>query len=304
LTSLTTAISSQRQLCPDEDDFWKDCIDSESTTSTNGRKLGTQDLIYLTFNDEQKKNTVKPQKVTNHAISEPLKTYGNNPKFVEEKFKQLSTKLQLDTFENNQLKTSSSPRKNISVERCLQLYEKSKVKMEVNKMVIQKNIELKEKRMMSTCTFKPKTNITKSLKNSPSRKPHHTSVFERNDFWLRNKKEKLEKTMNEKKNNKNHHQPKLNRKDMKQVYNPENTILNDFTARSYLIRQEKARINAKEKSERQHYHIKNNDFRKYKRICSASADNSVVYDEADHIQTSIKHLHNELHSITYENNNE
>ena len=50
-----------------------------------------------------------------------------------------------------------------SIERCHLLYEKGKIKNEVNKLMFVKNNEIKEKQELSECTFKPRTNSAKNL---------------------------------------------------------------------------------------------------------------------------------------------
>ena len=86
---------------------------------------------------------------------------------------------------------SMGNKKNSSIDRCFLLYEKGKIKNEVNKLIIQKNYELKEKQLLSKCTFKPITNSVRfitptSIKDSNK----SSSIYDRNEYWNKNKLEK------------------------------------------------------------------------------------------------------------------
>lgn len=86
---------------------------------------------------------------------------------------------------------SNSKKKNSSIERCNLLYEKGRIKNEVNKLIIQKNFELKEKQMLSKCTFKPRTNSVKFIKTGLKDSNRGSDVYQRNEYWMKNKLEKL-----------------------------------------------------------------------------------------------------------------
>jgi len=108
---------------------------------------------------------------------------------IEEKFRKLETKL-LET-ERTITNTSMNlgKKKNSSIDRCNLLYEKGKIKNEVNKLIIQKNYELKEKQLLSKCTFKPRVNSIKSITTN-LKDTKRNSVYERNQYWKKNKQEK------------------------------------------------------------------------------------------------------------------
>ena len=76
------------------------------------------------------------------------------------------------------------------MERCCLLYEKGKIKNEVNKLIIQKNFELKDKQLLSKCTFKPRINSVKTLSARKDSNKFAYNVYERNDNWMRNRNEK------------------------------------------------------------------------------------------------------------------
>ena len=62
------------------------------------------------------------------------------------------------------------------------------------------------------------------------------------------------------------------------LYHPEKNIVNDFTARSHMMRLEKARNDVKIKYEKQFFQLKiKKNIGKYKRMTSVSADNSILY---------------------------
>lgn len=72
-------------------------------------------------------------------------------------------------------------------DRCLDLYEKGKMKNDLNKIIYQKNIEAKEEKLVSECTFKPWTN---SVMNPTKEKLSGKLLYERTVKW---KKDQMEK---------------------------------------------------------------------------------------------------------------
>lgn len=70
-----------------------------------------------------------------------------------------------------------------SFERCHFLYEKGRIKNEVNKIISKKNHEMQVKSELNECTFKPKLN-PRILKGSlPNQKVNqlHSTIYKRNE---------------------------------------------------------------------------------------------------------------------------
>jgi hypothetical protein len=130
--------------------------------------------------------------------------------YAEEKYKHLITKYeeteiiqteeQLLTQEKQRRKeVQEEIRKQEAQERCLLLYEKGKIKNEVNKLLYEKNYDRKAQDELSRCTFKPfvlppknklstqniqETKMTKSNKRA-------SSIYNRNINWAKATNEKL-----------------------------------------------------------------------------------------------------------------
>jgi hypothetical protein len=100
---------------------------------------------------------------------------------VQNKFKVLMNKMGFDTNETNQKHNTISHQQKESIERCHLLYEKGKIKNEVNKLIFIKNNEIREKAELSECTFKPRTNSVKKIytnKDFTSR-PFKENIYQR-----------------------------------------------------------------------------------------------------------------------------
>jgi len=87
--------------------------------------------------------------------------------------------------ENNQtIRAIEQEKQKSAVERCFLLYEKGKIKNEVNRLMFRKNSELKVKKELDDCTFKPKLNnnyqkITTQKFSSKS----DINTYKRNVYW-------------------------------------------------------------------------------------------------------------------------
>ena len=75
-----------------------------------------------------------------------------------------------------------------ALKRCYKLYEQGKIKNEVTRLINQKNMELREQKELSECTFKPKTN--KFNRKSSVRDFEEKRIYDRAINW---KKRKIEK---------------------------------------------------------------------------------------------------------------
>jgi hypothetical protein len=150
-------------------------------------------------NSENPYNSNSPQKLNPEA----LRKRGNKETSVksrQEKFKELLNlvgQTEEDIMHNkgisNEYNFSNGSGTNNNrmgyekrVDRCHTLYEKGKMKSELNKINMQKKIEEKEEKMVSECTFQPRT-------SSAGRQVEKISGKEFYDRTVNWKKHQLEK---------------------------------------------------------------------------------------------------------------
>jgi len=72
-----------------------------------------------------------------------------------------------------------------AVEKCCLLYEKAKIKNEIDGIMFLKNLELKQKQEIDGCTFKPQVNKTyKNIANQKYfNKFDNSNAHNRNIYW-------------------------------------------------------------------------------------------------------------------------
>ena len=110
---------------------------------------------------------------------------------LQQKFKRLFNKLGFDSNEAKLKHNTLSNQQKASIERCHLLYEKGKIKNEVNKLVFVKNNEIKEKKELSECTFKPRTNSAKKLIIKDEKiEEKDKKMFERASNWMKKTSDK------------------------------------------------------------------------------------------------------------------
>ena len=102
----------------------------------------------------------------------------------EEKFKMM-----LEKYADSSPEKAPSKKIEKAKQRCNLLYEKGKIKNEVNKLINQKNSELREQKELSECTFKPRTNSS-FKKSSVGKEFDEKGIYDRAINW---KKRKIEK---------------------------------------------------------------------------------------------------------------
>ena len=105
----------------------------------------------------------------------------------EEKFRNLielyqETNLNEQSGEAHQ-KNLDLEKKKHATERCYLLYEKGKIKNEVNRLMYQKNNELKEQKELSQCTFRPKTNTNYRRADNVVVRNDNIDTYNRNIYW-------------------------------------------------------------------------------------------------------------------------
>jgi len=89
-------------------------------------------------------------------------------------------------------------KKEEALERCMMLYERAKIKNEVNKINFFKNIEIKESIEFEECTFKPQINERKNKQEENLKLIYkNTKIYSRNLQWKENKQHKIEKNRRE-----------------------------------------------------------------------------------------------------------
>ncbi len=124
----------------------------------------------------------------NSSYYNPKNTYNKlNQSSTREKFQHLIEAYDNEPKnENNESmrKVDMDKQKN-AMKKCIFLYEKGKVRNEVNRLMFKKNYELKVKQELDNCTFKPK--INRNYKQIASQKffkqGENTNAYDKNVYW-------------------------------------------------------------------------------------------------------------------------
>ena len=102
------------------------------------------------------------------------------------------------TAEEIQNKQKEETRRKQSLERCLILYEKGKIKNYVNTIMYQKNEELKIQNEMKECSWKPKlTKINKKLEENIKIFTRDTKIYDRSIQWKIKTEQKINRSKSE-----------------------------------------------------------------------------------------------------------
>jgi hypothetical protein len=103
-----------------------------------------------------------------------------------------------DNQELNDLRYIETQKKKHANERCLMLYEKGKIKNEVNKIMFMKNEELKKVKELVSCTFKPKLNkkILQGDLDNHKMKLREDQIYKRNVTWMLRNAERIMREKN------------------------------------------------------------------------------------------------------------
>jgi len=89
-------------------------------------------------------------------------------------------------------------KKEEALERCMMLYERAKIKNEVNKINFYKNIEIKENIELEECSFHPQINERKNKQEENLKLVYkNTKIYNRSLQWKENKEHKIEKNRRE-----------------------------------------------------------------------------------------------------------
>jgi len=263
---------------------------NEKDNRKNKESTTKQNEDYLTFNEDLNTLTTK-------GNDNVMQTQPNND-IVHQKFKKLLVKLGFDEIE---IKHNTITHTKTSIERCHLLYEKGKIKNEVNKLIFLKNHEIKEKQQLSECTFLPRTNSARKIEVRKTQ----DKFYDRAIHWKKTKEERKEKDKtNLKKEAENcTFKPKVNSRNIDNIFNAKYNILNDYGARTYMLRLQNARKEDNQKKSKFILTTKNFDKLQRRRYCtrSVSADRTGFSGVRGNLQRSIKNLHDELHTMTLEN---
>ena len=97
--------------------------------------------------------------------------------------------------EKNRLKKQKEAE---AMERCMMLYERAKIKNEVNKINFFKNLEIKDNMELDGCTFTPQINERKNKQEENLKLVYkNTNIYNRSLQWKENKHNKIEKNRRE-----------------------------------------------------------------------------------------------------------
>ena len=85
-----------------------------------------------------------------------------------------------------------------ALERCMMLYERAKIKNEVDKLNFYKNIEVKENKELNNCSFKPFINERNNKQEENLKLIYkNTKIYNRSQQWKENIEHKIEKNRRE-----------------------------------------------------------------------------------------------------------
>jgi len=242
-------------------------MNSKPATST-GKFFNTQQYLQqnnsLNYNANAEKNNkiIKNEDDKQYQVNfEKIKKnlYENivsNSKSRQYKIRGLISNNSQPTFQSNLCQTMKNPQmssmnsKMISKakERCIMLYEKGKIKNELNKMIFQKNYEVRAYKELEECTFQPRTNSTEFLKKRESiteyLRHNEDTFYQKNLYWKNLKNENLERARHTKIRKEGFSfKPSINlsKFSKKQVFDQKKNVSNDYVAKIYFNRLENAR---------------------------------------------------------------
>jgi len=175
----------------------------------------------------------------------------------------------------------------------------------VNKLIFLKNREVKAKDDLSECTFTPRTNSTKKIDSKNCTTREKEKLYNRTLKWKKKKEEQIdkEKILAKKDDDDCTFKPNLlNMKNINTIFDMKSSVMNDFSARNYMLRLQAARKQEKEKKSRLVTTTKNFERMRMRRyVRSVSADKAGFSTTGKRtMQSSIRNLHDELHTLTLE----
>jgi hypothetical protein len=220
----------------DVDDFWKDCIENNKSNTMINEKAN--EYITCKFNIMLVSEKSKSSSVSKKS------SYGKFKGFTKENFE----KKYRDEQKEKQKQKSQN-----AVNHCFYLYERGKIKNEVNRILYHKNEELKQQSELQKCTFIPKVNkLNENKFSNLSILLKNTKIYNRTMLWKYRNNDKITKNKGEIQRETIDHafSPQLNNSDLNIIFDNNKTVLNDMSARGYIVRQAKAREVEVEKKKR------------------------------------------------------
>jgi hypothetical protein len=155
-----------------------------SNNINNNNNINSRQNNFQEINKSRNFNTKNSNRSANHSLMSDLYN-----KFEIEEF--ISPEME----ERNRLKKQKEEE---ALERCMMLYEKAKIKNEVNKINFYKNMEIKDNMELDRCTFTPKINERKNKKEENLKLIYrNTNIYNRSLQWKENKENKIEKNRRE-----------------------------------------------------------------------------------------------------------
>jgi hypothetical protein len=175
--------NSKNFLSNEVDDFWEDCL--KLGEKTNGE--------YITFSEKANKNK-DVKNLTKNPSNVSLSNSKSNQKNLLERYYYDK----LWTPEELIAKHREEERKKKAIERCFLMYEKGKIKNEVNRIMYHKNEELKVQNELKECTWKPKLfKISKKLEKNLQLLIKGTKIYNRSMIWKNKQNEKINRSRSE-----------------------------------------------------------------------------------------------------------
>ena len=158
---------------------------TENDNSINNNiNINSRQNNFQETNRSRNDNTKNSNRSANHSLMNDLYN-----KFEIEEF--VSPEME----EKNRLKKQKEEE---ALERCMMLYERAKIKNEVNKINFYKNMEIKDNMELDRFTFTPKINERKNKKEENLKLIYrNTNIYNRSLQWKENKENKIEKNRRE-----------------------------------------------------------------------------------------------------------
>lgn len=117
---------------------------------------------------------------------------------LEEYYKKYEMMENFISPEEEEYLRQQKKKKEEAIERCMMLYERAKIKNEVNKINFFKNIEIKENMELEECSFHPQINERKNKQEENLKLIYkNTKIYNRSLQWKENKQHKIEKNRRE-----------------------------------------------------------------------------------------------------------
>jgi hypothetical protein len=145
----------------DIDEFWNDCLHVEQSAQSSRINSIENSEQYITFSDNTTKKYFKSASASGLNKNNSTNNNNNINAAKSIKYNNLAAKYNFDhiyTKDEILEQQNEDQKKKQSIERCYLLYEKGKIKNEINRIMYHKNEELKIQKELKNCTWKPELN--------------------------------------------------------------------------------------------------------------------------------------------------